>query len=168
MTDKSPVINIDTVEMISAGNGKGFESKLGRIGRLIGMEKLGCMFHVVPEGKAAFPAHAHHANEEFYVILEGEGTYRLGDNTYPIMPGDLVSAPAGGVETAHHLKNTGKGELKYLCVSTRNDPDVVEYPDSNKFLVASMVPEDGGLMKARICYIGRTENSLDYFDGEDQ
>jgi uncharacterized cupin superfamily protein len=139
MTDKSPVINIDKVETISAGNDKGFEPKLGRIGGLIGMEKLGCMFNAVPEGKAAFPAHVRHTNEEFYVILEGEGTYRLGDKTYPVMPGDQVSAPAGVIETAHQMKNTGKGELKYLCVSTRNDPDVVESPDSNKFLVASMV-----------------------------
>ena len=45
---------------------------------------------------------------------------------------------------------------------------MVEYPDSGKFAVGSMVPEDKGLLGARIAYIGRKENSLEYFDGENE
>ena len=125
------------------------------------------MLHVVAAGQKAFPRHAHHVNEEMFFIVAGEGTYRLGEETYPVKAGDLLSAPAGDVSTAHQILNTGAGELRYLAFSTKFDPDVVEYPDSNKFAVASMVPEDKGLMGAKLMYIGRRESSLGYFDGEE-
>lgn len=150
------------------GNGGKFEAQLGRIGGEIGAKKLGAMLHIVKPGKTAFPYHAHHVNEEMYLILEGVGTYRINDETYSVKKGDMLAAPAGDDTTAHQLSNTGVQDLHYICFSTRMDPDVVEYPDSGKFAVGSMVPDDKGLLGARIAYIGRTENSLDYFDGEDE
>jgi len=162
-----PILNIADAPLRDGGNGKGFASKLGRIGPSIGARKLGCMLHVVAAGQKAFPRHAHHVNEEMFFIVAGEGTYRLGEETYPVKAGDLLSAPAGDLSTAHQILNTGAGELRYLAFSTKFDPDVVEYPDSNKFAVASMVPEDKGLMGAKLMYIGRRESSLGYFDGEE-
>lgn len=162
-----PLINLADVPLRENGNGAGFEAQLGRIGGLIGAQKIGCMLHVVKPGKKAFPYHAHHANEEMYLVLEGEGTYRLGNQDYAVKKGDVLAAPPGDDTSAHQLRNTGSKDLHYLCFSTRNDPDVVEYPDSGKFAVASMVPPDKGLLSARIAYIGRKENSLEYFDGED-
>lgn len=161
-----PVINLADVPLRDMAQGENFEAKLGRIGPLIGAKQLGCMLHIVPPGKKAFPRHAHHANEEMMIILAGSGTYRAGDETYSVRAGDVIAAPAGDGTTAHQLVNSGTEELRYLCVSTRHDPEVIEYPDSNKFAVASMVPEDKGLMGARIAYVGRVENSLDYWEGE--
>ncbi|MXU64919.1 cupin domain-containing protein [Oceanomicrobium pacificus] len=163
----SPVINLDDVPTRDTSHGDRFAATLGRIGPLIGAQKLGCMLHRVSPGKAAFPRHAHHANEEMMIVLEGAGTYRLGDREHPVRAGDIVSAPASDGSGAHQMVNTSDADLVYLCVSTRLDPEVVEYPDSGKFAVASMVPEDTGLLGARIAYIGRVENSLDYFDGEE-
>ena len=162
-----PVINIADAPLMNGGNGKQFASKLSRLGPLIGASKLGCMLTIVAAGEKAFPRHAHHVNEEMFYIVSGEGTYRLGAETYPIKAGDLLSAPAGDVSTAHQIVNTGKSELRYLAFSTKLDPDVVEYPDSNKFAVASLVPPDKGLMAAKLLYIGRRETSLGYFDGEE-
>jgi uncharacterized cupin superfamily protein len=162
-----PVVNIADVPLRDGGNGAQFVAKLGRIGSAIGAEKLGCQLHIVPAGKKAFPRHAHHVNEEMFFVLSGEGTYRLGEETYPIRTGDLMSAPAGDVSTAHQIVNTGSTELRYLGFSTRLDPEIVEYPDSNKFAVASMVPPDKGLIAAKLVYIGRREGSLGYFDGEE-
>jgi uncharacterized cupin superfamily protein len=162
-----PVINIADAPLISGGNGKQFASKLSRLGPLIGASKLGCMLHIVAAGEKAFPRHAHHVNEEMFYIVSGEGSYRLGEETYPVKAGDLLSAPAGDASTAHQILNTGVGELRYLAFSTKLDPDVVEYPDSNKFAVASLVPPDKGLMAAKLLYIGRRETSLGYFDGEE-
>ena len=161
-----PIVNIADVPLRDGGNGKQFAAKLGRIGGLIGSQKLGCQLHVVAVGQKAFPRHAHHVNEEMFFILMGEGTYRVGEETYPIREGDVISAPPGDATTAHQIVNTGAGELRYLAFSTRLDPDVVEYPDSKKFAVASMVPPDKGLASAKLMYIGRRETSLDYFDGE--
>ncbi|HLW91185.1 MAG TPA: cupin domain-containing protein [Roseiarcus sp.] len=162
-----PVVNLADVPLRDGGNGGKFAAKLARIGALIGAQKLGCQLHVVPAGKRAFPRHAHHVNEEMFFVLTGEGTYRVGDETYPIREGDVIGAPAGDASTAHQIVNTSDGELRYLGFSTRLDPDVVEYPDSNKFAVASMAPQDKGLMAAKLLYIGRREGSLGYFDGEE-
>ena len=163
-----PVINIDDVPVREFGNGGKFEAQLGRVGGAIGARKLGCMLHKVRPGKTAFPYHAHHVNEEMYLILKGSGTYRLGNESYQVKEGDIFTAPSGDDSTAHQLSNSGSEELHYLCFSTREDPDVIEYPESGKFAVGSMVPPDKGLLGARIAYIGRKENSLDYFDGEDE
>ncbi len=162
-----PVVNLADVPLREGGNGKQFAAKLGRIGSLVGASKLGCQLHIVPAGKKAFPRHAHHVNEEMFFVLSGQGAYRLGEETYPIREGDVICAPAGDAATAHQIVNTGAGELRYLGFSTRLDPDVVEYPDSNKFAVASMAPPDKGLLAAKLVYIGRREGSLGYFDGEE-
>ena len=156
----SPVFNIADAPLRANGNGGQFVAELCRIGPMIGASKLGCQLHVVPAGKKAFPRHAHHVNEELVFVLSGEGTY-------PIRAGDVMSAPAGDVSTAHQIVNTGAGELRYLAFSTRLDPEVVEYPDSNKFAVASLAPPDKGLLAAKLLYIGRRETSLGYFDGEE-
>lgn len=161
-----PILNLDDVPLREMTHGENFSAQLGRIGPLIGAKQLGCMLHVVPPGKKAFPYHAHHANEELLVILAGQGSYRMGEANYSVRSGDVIAAPAGDGSTAHQLINTGNSELRYLCISTRHDPEVVEYPDSGKFVVASMVPEDKGLIDARIAYVGRVENSLEYWDGE--
>jgi uncharacterized cupin superfamily protein len=162
-----PVINVADIPLRDGGNGAQFVARLGRAGALVGAQKLGCQLHVVPAGKKAFPRHAHHVNEEMFFVLSGEGTYRIGEDTYPIRAGDLISAPAGDASSAHQIVNSGAVEMRYLAFSTRLDPDVVEYPDSGKFGVASMVPADKGLMGAKLAYIGRREGSLGYFDGEE-
>ena len=72
-----------------------------------------------------------------FIILEGEGVYRFGDNTYPIKAGSVLGAPAGGQDTAHQIINTGTGPLRYYAISTMSLADVCEYPDSGKFGVFS-------------------------------
>src|ERR1700710_2190720 len=111
-TSSGPLVNIDDVTLRDGGNGDQFVAKLGRIGALIGAQKLGCQFHVVPAGKKAYPRHNHHANEEMFYVVGGEGTYRLGDQSYAIRAGDVIAAPAGDVSTAHQIVNTGSGELR--------------------------------------------------------
>ena len=130
------------------------------------MEKLGCLLHVVEPGKSAFAFHAHHLNEEMFVILEGQGHYRWGEELHAIRAGDVVAAPPGGPERGHQITNTGDTALKYLGISTMEQPEVVEYPDSDKFAVFSQSPE-GSPITARFRYIGRSETAVDYWDGED-
>ena len=162
-----PIVNIADVPLRDGGNGEQFVAKLGRIGAVIGAQKLGCQLHVLPTGKKAFPRHAHHANEEMFYVVFGEGAYRVGDETYPIREGDVISAPAGDASTAHQILNTSSGELRYLAFSTRLDPDITEYPDSQKFTVASMIPPGAGMLSAKFSYVGRKDGPVGYFDGEE-
>lgn len=162
-----PVVNIADLEMRKTQKGSRFACQAGRIGGLIGMRGLGAQFIVVPAGKSGFPFHAHRNNEEMFIILEGRGRYRIGDATYDIGAGDVLAAPAGGPSTAHQILNTGDTDLRYFAISTRNDPDICEYPDSGKFLVASGIPSGGGMMGAEFVLQGRDKPLLDYWDGED-
>lgn len=161
-----PVINIADVPLRDSGHGDSFEAKVGSFGRQIGSTGIGVMLHVVPPGKKAFPFHVHHQTHELFVILEGEGTYRFGSETYPIKANDVVAAPTGGPEVAHQIVNTGTAPLKYLGISaTPAGTEVVEYPDSGKFAVSSRY--DWATGKGGVRYIGRKESSLDYWDGEE-
>lgn len=160
-----PVINIDDVKLQERGNSAGFAAKVGSFGREIGSTGLGVMLHVVEPGKKAFPRHNHHRIDEMFIILQGEGTYRLGDASYPVRAGDVCAAPTGGPETAHQIVNTGTETLKYIGVSTLADTEVVEYPDSGKIAVISRF--DWATMSGGVRHIFRaSDKSADYFEGE--
>ena len=160
-----PVMNTADVPLHDNGHGEKFAAKIGSFGRAIGSTGIGCMLHVVPPGKRAFPYHNHHGMHELFLVLEGAGEYRFGKETYLVRAGDVLAAPAGGADTAHQLINTGEQELKYLGISTSVATEVVEYPDSGKFAVTSRCdwsnPGAGGVR-----FIGRTETSIGYWDGE--
>ena len=164
---KRPILNINDAEFMDFGSpNQKFQAKLGRMGPAVGAEKLGAMLTVVEPGKRAFPFHAHHAIEELFYIIEGNGEYRFGGETHAIREGDVLAAPTGGPERAHQIINTGEKALKYLAISTIEKMDIVEYPDSDKFLTFSS--EDGNPQNARMRFIGRTESEVGYFDGEDE
>jgi len=170
-----PILNIDDVEYRAWGHNAGwpigmnskehFQAKLGDIGRRIGAQKLGYNVTVVPPKKQAFPFHSHHANEEMFFILSGEGEVRIGNERFKIRTGDVISCPAGGPHTAHNIINTSDDELKYLAVSTRVTPEISEYPDSGKFGVLAELPDADGKPKL-FRFIGREGGSIDYWEGE--
>ncbi|MGQ0672433.1 MAG: cupin domain-containing protein [Hyphomicrobium sp.] len=154
-----PVINVADVTLREIGNGAGFSAKVGSFGGTIGSTGLDCMLHVVEPGKKAFPRHSHHQEHELFVILEGEGTYRFGDASYPVRAGDVCAAPTGGIETAHHIVNTGARTLKYLGIATMAEVEICEYPDSGKIAVFSRFSE-------RDHIYAKSDKPLGYHDGE--
>ena len=143
-----------------------FGATLRQVGDHLGLEGIGCMHISVEPGKRAFPFHSHVGNDEMFVIISGKGAYRIGDEEIPVAAGAVCGAPRGGPETAHQLINTGAEPLTYLAISTQCDPDIVEYPDSGKFLAMAIKPGKD-FMNAHLKFIGRKGSSLDYFDGED-
>jgi len=166
MSDR-PIANIHDLHAKHTRAGSRYETHAARIGSVIGARDLGAQYMTVPAGKAGFPRHSHRNNEEMFIILEGEGTYRRGDESWAIKAGDVISAPAGDVSTAHQITNTSTADLKYLAVSTRNDPDICEYPDSGKFMVVAGIRAGGGMLDADFVLRGRDKPLLDYWDGED-
>lgn len=160
---EKPVLNVADVNLAERGNGKSFVVKYGRVGPLLGLLNLGCSVHVVPPGKRAFPFHRHHVIEELFFVLSGAGEYRFGDERYPVRPGDIIAAPAGG--KAHQLINTGAEELRYLGLSTVGGVDVVEYPDSKKVAIGAGI-KNADFKTATYTAVGRLQAS-DYFDGEE-
>jgi len=142
-----------------------FDARMGSVGTRIGAQKLGYNITLVPPGMRAFPFHNHRVNEEMFFVLEGDGEVRIGNERHAVRAGDFIACPPGGPETAHQIINTGTAELKYLAVSTMQYPEICDYPDSGKFLVAEKPRSaDGSIGGFR--HVGRAESALDYWDGE--
>lgn len=169
-----PIINIADVALepwppgaaLSGAGAERYEAKMGFIAPRIGAQKLGYNITAVPPGKSAFPFHNHHANEEMFFVLHGSGEIRIGEEVYPINVGDVVACPPGGKERAHKITNTGSDELRYLAVSTKLSPEVVDYPDSGKFGVLSELSPSADGNTQRFVFVSRESQCLDYWDGE--
>jgi len=163
-----PILHIDELEFTrDTRHGDKFEAKLAPVASRLGARKLGYNVTTVPPGKRAFPFHNHHANEEMFFVLEGEGTLRYGRDEYPVRRGHFVCCPCGGPDTAHQLINTGTIELRYLAVSTTIDTDIFQYPDSGKF--GAVGGRQPGSSPAEATFSGKfvPENAdVDYWHGE--
>jgi uncharacterized cupin superfamily protein len=164
---RPPIVNLDDVPLEHHTHGAQFEARDGTVGGVIGARQLGYSLTVVPPGKRAWPFHCHHVNEEMFLVLEGRGVVRIGDEEHAIRKGDVIAAPAGGAKTAHQIVNTSPDqELRYLSVSTMIPTDVVEYPDSSKVLVAVGTPPGGDPAGRTFHFRGRLGPSAEYWDGE--
>jgi uncharacterized cupin superfamily protein len=137
-----------------------YDSEGARLGAGTAARKLGASFDTVAPGMRSCPYHCHHAQEEMFVILAGSGTLRVAGEMLPLKAGDVVFIPPGP-EYPHQIINTSDAPLEYLSISTKDFPEIVEYPDSDKFL-ASMSANGARVFGA----IRRRGGDLDYWDGE--
>jgi len=131
-----------------------------RAGAATGAEKLGYSVFTVPPGKAAFPFHLHHTNEEMIYILQGEATLRLGTDEIAVSSGTFIACPPGP-DYPHQLINTSANNLHYLVVSTMEYPEIAEYPDSKKIGAYAAAASQGGF---RALY--KKDANVPYFEGE--
>ncbi len=156
------IVNIDELQLHEHAHGKSFQASGAQVSGELGATNLGYSITVVPPGKRAWPYHNHHANEEMFFVLSGTGLLRYGREEYAIRAGDFISAPAGDRSTAHQIINNSESELRYIAVSTMLRPEVVEYPDSNKFSTSTALPGAGGGFRL----LGVKSDSVDYWLNE--
>ena len=156
-----PFVNLDEVEFDDIEENNYYTSRRARFSAAIGARTLGYNLTELPPGKAQCPFHSHRAEEEMFLILEGEGELRFGSQTYRIRKHDVIACPTGGAEVAHQIINTGKTALRYLSLSNLAAVEVCEYPDSNKIGVFAETPGTPGLRG-----LHRTSSAVDYYDGE--
>jgi uncharacterized cupin superfamily protein len=138
-----------------------YDTRCARLAEGTAASKLGASIDTLAPGMRGCPYHFHHAQEEMFVILEGHGTLRVAGETIPIAAGDAIFIPPGP-DYPHQIINTSDAPLEYLSVSTKESPEIVEYPDSGKYLALSRRPgEASGFGRMH-----RAEDDLDYWDGE--
>jgi uncharacterized cupin superfamily protein len=137
-----------------------YDSEGVRLARGTAAAKLGASFDILAPGKRGCPYHLHHAQEEMFVILQGTGTLRVAGEMLPLRAGDVIFIPPGP-EYPHQIINTSDAPLHYLSISTMEQPEICEYPDSGKYLAEASL--DSG---RRFGTIGRSGAPLDYWDGE--
>ena len=145
--------------------GSRFASRHTPIGSTLGATKLGYNLTEIPPGKTAFPYHFHYVNEEMFLVLEGAGKIRMPDGTHPLKPGDLVCCPPGP-DSAHQISNDGDVPLKYLALSTIQDPEVVEYPDSVKYGVTVGRKPGAAPQESTFRVLAFKKDAVDYWAGE--
>jgi uncharacterized cupin superfamily protein len=121
------------------------------LARTAGSERTGLCHVEIAAGKQGAPHHCHSAEEEIFMILEGAGTLRLGDDQAPIRAGHVLGRPPG-TGVAHSFRAGDEG-MTYLAYGTREPNDIAYYPDSSKVNFRG------------IKLITRLER-LDYWDGE--
>lgn len=133
-------------------------------GREAGAKITGLNWVALPPDEEGAPPHCHSAEEEIFVILDGEGTLELWGRpdpgnplptepaeTHPLRRGHVISRPAA--TRVPHALRSGPAGMTYLAYGTREPSDLCWYPRSNKVFFRGL-----GV-------IGRLE-LLDYHDGE--
>lgn len=107
---------------------------------------------VIPPGKRNFPYHSHAAQWEYYIVLEGSGTFYDGDHApHAIEPGDHVICAPG---EAHQVHNTSDQNLRFIVIADHNRADVTTYPHTNKRLIKPEI---------RVIKF----NDVDFYEGEE-
>jgi uncharacterized cupin superfamily protein len=156
-----PIANLDELEFDDIEDNGYYTSRRARFSASIGARKLGYNLTELPPGKAQCPFHAHRAEEEMFLILEGQGELRFGSERLPIRRHDVIACPVGGPEVAHQIINTGTTTMRYLSLSNLAEVEVCEYPDSGKTGVFADTP---GAPHLRALH--RDAAQVDYYDGE--
>lgn len=102
------------------------------IGKAAGSDKLYLNIDRILPGTKSAKYHSHTKQEEFFIIFSGCGTLRMNGKEYLVHKGDFISKPAGkGI--AHQFINTGDEVLEILDVGTKEEGDVVYYPDEEVY-----------------------------------
>jgi len=156
-----PLANLDELEFDDIEDNGDYTSRRARFSAGIGARKLGYNLTELPPGRTQCPFHSHREEEEMFLILEGEGELRFGDQRYPLRKHDVVACPTGGPEVAHQIINTGSVTMRYLSLSTMSTTEVCEYPDSGKVGVFA-----GGDGAPPLRKMFRAEATVDYYDRE--
>ena len=138
----------------------------GRIWRHVaaaaGAEKTGLNWLRLEGGRMGAPPHCHSAEEEVFLVLEGDGTLELWPSpvaeargteleTVPVRAGHVIARPPA-TRVAHAFR-AGASGMTLLLYGTKDPNDISYYPRSRKIAFRGV-----GL-------IGRIE-ALDYWDGE--
>jgi uncharacterized cupin superfamily protein len=99
-------------------------------GEPLGARSSGLGLLVIAPGSLSYPPHCHSAEEELFVVIDGEGTVLLGDDEHPVRAGSVVARPPGtGVA---HAFRAGDGPMSVLAYGTCAPNDIAYYPRSGK------------------------------------
>ncbi|WP_280155165.1 cupin domain-containing protein [Piscinibacter sp. XHJ-5] len=167
MTDRSAQLrqklirNFNQVEREREHRPPLYDTQCARLAPGTAASKLGISIDTLAPGMRGCPYHFHHAQEEAFVVLSGEGTLRVAGEMLPIEAGDTIFIPPGP-EYPHQIINTSSMPLQYLSISTRETPEIVEYPDSGKYLAMARPAGEGPAFNR----MHRDKDDLDYWDGE--
>ena len=128
--------------------------------RKLGSTLAGLRVYRLAPGKRSTRLHRHHYQEEFFLILSGEGMLRHGADEVPVGPGDFIFYPAGD-PVPHTFVNTGSVPLEYIATGNRVSYEVCEYPENGTVYVEAI----GKTLRAEEVIEARSEKEAWYKAG---
>lgn len=142
-----------------------FGAERRRVARAAGARRLGYGLYRVAPGGRPWPFHFHHVNEEFFYVRSGYGQLRHRDGTADLHPGDAFACPPGPAG-AHAVLDTGDAPLELFALSTMEEPEVTEYPDSDKLNVLVGSAPGGDPAERSVSAVFRRADHVPYEEGE--
>ena len=137
----------------------GYKAGMARFGKSIGASMLGASVYELPPGQSICPYHYEYGNEEWALVLQGRPTLRHPDGEEPVEPMDVICFP-NGPAGAHKFTNNTEETVRVMLLSTKVDPALAVYPDSDK-IGAWAGP---GFEQDHVMV--RRESHVEYYDGE--
>jgi uncharacterized cupin superfamily protein len=99
-----------------------------RLGRRLGLTRIGINHERLPPGRRTSYPHAESAEEEFVFVLEGTPDAWIDGNLHRLKPGDAVGFPAG-TGICHSFLNNTNEEVRLLVVGeTHKQENRIHYP----------------------------------------
>lgn len=149
------IVNVEDVEFVER-DAETVGRRVRDLGRAAGSQRTGLRYTEVLPGKLNAPPHCHSAEEEIFVVLDGDGHLLLweegGVQEHAVTRGSVVARPAG-TGVAHSFR-AGDDGMTLLMYGTRDPSDICFYPRSGKVFFTGL-----GL-------ITRLGEPVDYWDGE--
>ena len=121
--------------IVNAGDVEGF-TRLQATGKLLarplGARGIALNMAIMGPGAEAAPLHCHSAEEELFVVLEGDGVLLLGNDEeeHPVRTGSVVGRPPG-TGVSHAFRGGDRG-MTLLMFSDKHPDDMTFYPRTGK------------------------------------
>jgi uncharacterized cupin superfamily protein len=105
------------------------------LGKQLGAERLGARFWRLAPGQAS-TKHRHIETEELYVLIEGEGRVRLGEEVLTVAPLDALLVEP---ETARQLFNDTEADQLWLVFGA--PPEAANTLEMNEETIRTLYPD---------------------------
>ena len=119
---------------------------------MLGVGRVSVKVQEVAAGTASARLHSHTAQDEFYLILKGSGTLRMGPHAHPVSAGTFIAKPPGPNLMSQVVADRGEA-VTILDMEVYPDPrmfvgakDMMMYQDHKELVMVGpgwegMVPQ---------------------------
>jgi uncharacterized cupin superfamily protein len=157
------IVNVGDVPGEERDRGE-FGATIRNLGVALGSRTTGMRHAAIAPGRINAPPHTHNAEEEMFVVLDGDGALVLYDldgavtAEHPVRSGHVIARPAAtGVA---HTFRAGEGGMTVLSYGERRGEDVAWYPRSSKLALRGF--SGSGTLGGIVVKVERAE----FWDGE--
>lgn len=105
----------------------------------LGLGRLHAMLETMEPGQASARLHSHSAVDEYYLVVSGKATLRMGSHTFIVEKGHFIGKPTGPDLTSQILADQGEAvtilDIEVWPDHRFRDKDVVHYPDFGELIM---------------------------------